>query len=332
MTPPPPATTVPNVVGMMLADATTALAGAQLLSSSTEEENAASPGTVLSQDPAPGASVSPGSSVALTVAKAAVPVTSTVPGIVGQAEAAALSSLTASNLGAGARTTAASALAAGIVSVQSPAAGTVVAIGSAVAYTVSTGAVIVTRTTTSTKVARVAKTSSGAEYGTGAETASPAGAYQGWQNRVLIGVTADFTDAISVVKAILRVRTSTQDNVVFGSNPKIKVQRITSSWSEGTATTPGSSNAVVWPGPSRTSTGEVVKSVTRSEGTTVDIDVTAIVRAWAPAAAGGSGAANYGIALIGYTETNDSYTTEIDTDDHGTAAARPQLILTLDTI
>lgn len=335
MTPPPPeppTTTVPALVGLQLTDAMTQAAAAQLVVVSSETESTAAPGQVLTQSPAAGTVVAPYSTVTLTVAKAAVPVTSTVPSIAGQTEAAALSALSAAQLVAGTRTEAHAVAAAGTVTAQSPAAGTQVAIGSAVAYTVSLGPVRVTRTTTSTKGARVALTNTGAKYGTGAELYSPVGAYQGWENRSLIGLAADFAGAVSVVKAVLRLRTSTQDNVAFGSNPKLRVQRLTANWSEGSSSTPSSGNAVVWPGPAATSTGEVTASITRSESTTVDIDVTALVRAWAPAAAGGSGAVNYGLRLIGYSETNDDYTTEFATDDNGTAAARPQLILTLDTI
>jgi hypothetical protein len=332
MTPPPPTATVPNVLGLSLTDATAALTAVHLATSSSERESSSTPGSVLEQSPAAGTQVALGSTVALVVAKAAVPVNATVPSIVGSPEATATAAIAAAGLTAGTRTTASSALAAGTVSAQSPAAGTTVPLGSAVAYTVSTGPVRVVRTTTSSKVARVALTSSGAKYGAGAEANSPAGAYQGWQNRILIGLTADFTGAVSVVKAVLRLRTSTQDNVAFGTNPKVRVQRLTASWSEGSSSTPSSSNAVVYPGPSATSTGEVTAAVTRSENATVDIDVTALVRAWAPPTAGGSGATNYGIRIIGYTETNDAYTTEFGTDDNGTTSHRPQLILTLDTI
>jgi hypothetical protein len=332
MTPPPPTTTVPNVLGALLADASADLAAAQLTATTTERESVSPPSTVLDQSPAPGAVVSPGSSVALVVAKAAVPVTSTVPALVGQGEGAAQAAITAAGLVLGTYTTAHSAYPVGTVAAQAPAAGTVVPIGSAVDITTSIGPVAATRTTTSSKVSRVALTSSGGKYGAGAETASPAGAYQGWQNRVLVGLTADYTDAVAVRKATLRLRTSTQDNVAFGSNPKVRVQRITAPWTEGTATTPSSSNASVWPGPAASSSGEAVASVSRAENTTVDIDITAIARSWAPASAGGSGSPNYGVRIIGYTETSDAYTTEFETDDNATSSKRPQLVLELDTI
>jgi hypothetical protein len=118
----------------------------------------------------------------------------------------------------------------------------------------------------------------------------------------------------------------------FGSNPKVRVQRITTAWSEGTSSTPSAGNAVVYPGPSRTSTGEVVASVTRSENATEDIDVTGLVNQWLPIAAGGGGQVNRGLAIIGYTEASTSYTTEFDSDDFATAGSRPELIIVVETV
>jgi len=134
---------------------------------------------------------------------------------------------------------------------------------------------------------------------------------------------------VEVVSATLRVRTSDQVYTAFGSNPKIRIQRCTESWSEGSATTPGSGNAVVWPGPSATATGEKVASISDNEGVQQDIDVTAIVRAWAPPSAGGSGQANRGLRIMGYSETSTTYTTEFRSDDYGTAGHRPQLIMSV---
>ena len=93
--------------------------------------------------------------------------------------------------------------------------------------------------------------------------------------------------------------------------------------------TPGSGNWVVWPGPNATASGEKTASITRTENAQVEIDVTAIVRAWAPVGAGGSGAANNGLRIAGYTETSETYTTEFLSDDNGTASARPILFVTL---
>jgi hypothetical protein len=65
--------TVPALVGLSQADAETALNTAGLGWSITEIVDAATPGTVLSQDPAAGTEVENGAIIALTVAKAAAP-------------------------------------------------------------------------------------------------------------------------------------------------------------------------------------------------------------------------------------------------------------------
>ena len=71
---------VPDVVGQSRADAEAALQQAGLGASATEREDAdAEPGTVLSQDPAGGSEVNPGSTVQLVVATA--PADVQVPGV-----------------------------------------------------------------------------------------------------------------------------------------------------------------------------------------------------------------------------------------------------------
>ena len=76
---------VPDVTGQPQADAEAALQQAGLDATVTEQEDAgADPGTVLSQDPAGGAQVAPGSSVALVVATA--PADVPVPGVIDASE------------------------------------------------------------------------------------------------------------------------------------------------------------------------------------------------------------------------------------------------------
>ncbi len=139
----PPPVTVPSVVGLTQAAATTALAGAGLtLGAVTTASSATVPaGSVVSQDPAAGVSVAPGSAVALVVSTGIPPpATVTVPGVVGLTQAAATSALTGVGLALGTVTTASSAtVPAGSVISQDPAAGASVAPGSAVALVVSTG-------------------------------------------------------------------------------------------------------------------------------------------------------------------------------------------------
>ena len=188
----------------------------------------------------------------------------------------------------------------------------------------------VTRSVTSTKASRVSLTNTGAKYGSGAENELPVGAHSGWKDRGLIAFAPDFANVLEIVSAKLRLRTSTQVNTGFGSSPRTRVQRLTGSWSEGSATSPGSGNAVTWANqPPATSTGEANGTIPESEGASVDIDITAIVKAWAPVSAGGSGAINYGVRLISWDESTESRTTEFMSDDAGTSSYRPQLIMTV---
>jgi hypothetical protein len=338
MVPPPPApifVATPNVERTALADAALALAAVGLYGVSTQlkEESITYPaGTVLDQDPNPYIPAPVGSIVRVWIDPPLPNTVSIVPAIVASDEVAALASLYSSKLLPGPRSTVQSVTVSGTVTAQTPAAGATVAEQSTVAYTVSTGPAVVTRTSSSVKCSRVTLTAAGAKQGSGAELASPAGAYNGAQNRVLIGLDASFTSATAVRRAVLRLRTSTQVNAAFGSNPKVKVQRLTQDWTEGTAATPSGTNAVIWPGPSGTSSGEIVAAVPRAVSATFDIDVTELVRPWAPPEAGGSGAINYGLRVLGYTETDSTNTTELVTDDDGTVDARPTLILTLETM
>jgi len=60
-----------------------------------------------------------------------------------------------------------------------------------------------------------------------------------------------------------------------------------------------------------------------------DIDITAIVRAWAPTAAGGSGAGQYGIVLREISGST-TYTTEVWPRESGTSGARPVLTVVVE--
>lgn len=190
----------------------------------------------------------------------------------------------------------------------------------------------VTRTYNATKDSRLARTSGGANYGSGTEGQLPVGAGSGWRNRALIDVAAiPWGGVVRVVSATLLVTTSSQVNLGFGSSPKVEARRITGSWAEGSASSPSGSNGVVYPGPSTTTTGAKQTSVTRTEGARVSLDVTAIVRAWAAKAVeGGGGAAKYGIALYSVAEDSTTYSTEFLSRETGASGSRPVLSLVLD--
>src|SRR6185436_20662921 len=126
---------VPNVVGLSQAAATAALTGASFVVTSTNANSATvAIGNIISQNPAAGTLRPFGSSVGVVVAVGAL-----VPNVVGLAQAAAGTALTAAGLTVGSITTVNSATAAGIVLSQAPSAGTSLAPGTGVALTVSLG-------------------------------------------------------------------------------------------------------------------------------------------------------------------------------------------------
>lgn len=187
-----------------------------------------------------------------------------------------------------------------------------------------------TRTYTCTKDALLALTSGGAKYGAGAANTLPVGGWSGWTYRAVIDFQAiSWTKIRAVRTATLNLRTTDQDRVGFGSSPKLEVRRITGSWSEGSASSPSSGNSVVWPGPDTTSSGAKTSTMPGSENAEKDIDVTAMVRAWAPVAAGGSGAAQRGLQLREISGST-TYTTEVWPRESGTSAARPVLTVVLE--
>jgi hypothetical protein len=186
-----------------------------------------------------------------------------------------------------------------------------------------------TRQYVATSDALLALTSGGSQYGAGAASSLPVGSWSGWQYRSLVQFPSiPWTKVRAVKTATLQLQTSTQVRVGFGSSPTIELRRITGTWSAGSASAPSSGNAVVWPGPATTTSGLVRANVTRSENAGVAIRVDAIARAWAPASAGGSGAAQRGIALYaGSGSTAD--TSELWPVEKG-GASRPTLVLELE--
>ena len=133
-------TTVPDVTSLTQSGATAALNGVGLiLGTVTSQPSASVPaGNVISQDPLPGSQVAAGSAVNVIVSTGAGSVS--VPNVVGQTQAAATTAITNAGLVVGTLTTQLSAtVPAGNVISQSPAAGALVASGSAVALVISSG-------------------------------------------------------------------------------------------------------------------------------------------------------------------------------------------------
>src|SRR5947199_251673 len=141
---PPPTVPVPNVVGQTQAAATSAITSAGLTVGAVTQQSSSTvaSGSVISESPAAGTSVAMASAVNLVVSSGAPPPTQVaVPNVVGETEAAATSAITSAGLTAGTVTMQSSAtVASGSVISESPAAGTSVAMASAVNLVVSSGA------------------------------------------------------------------------------------------------------------------------------------------------------------------------------------------------
>ena len=170
--------------------------------------------------------------------------------------------------------------------------------------------------------------------GGGADQHLPVGYWGGNNFRSAIRWPAiDWSGVAAVTSAKLRLRTTGQVHVGFGSGPRIYCRRLTESWSPNSATNDGGGNwssaQEAYPGPGSTTAGQASSTVTRAEETTFDVDVTAIVRAWAPVAAGGGGTGQYGIGLFPYAEGSGTYTTEVYSAK--VSGKQPLLLLTVVT-
>ena len=133
--------TVPTFVGQTVtaAQQTANGLGLQLQATSFVPSSSSQPqDTIVAQDPPPGATVDPGSTIRITVA--AGQQLATVPDLRGRTETDALNALAAANLTAGTVTEAFDAVVpAGSVASQDPRAGLQVAVGTPVAYVLSNG-------------------------------------------------------------------------------------------------------------------------------------------------------------------------------------------------
>jgi hypothetical protein len=185
-----------------------------------------------------------------------------------------------------------------------------------------------TRSYVATSDALIALTSGGAKYGAGAATTLPVGAWQGWTYRSLIQFpTIPFGGLRRIVSATLKLRTTTQVRVGFGSSPTIELKRITGAWSAGSASSPSSGNSVVWPGPAVT--GSVRANTTAAESTAVSVaGVLSLVLPWAPTSLGGSLAAQRGLALYPGSGSGSDTTEFYPVEQGGTS--RPQLDLVVE--
>jgi hypothetical protein len=109
-----------------------------------------------------------------------------------------------------------------------------------------------------------------------------------------------------VVSATLTLTTARGGCLSYGSSPKVKVLRVTGSWSQGSYNASNgcgfaTSNSVKYPGPATTTSGAVTATVPATDGRSVAIRIDAIAQAWL------DGAAQQGLELQGATESSSAY-------------------------
>lgn len=164
----------------------------------------------------------------------------------------------------------------------------------------------------------------GTSYGAGKDYHLAIGEVALYDYRSLIQFTTDFSDVASITSAVLTLKSSrSNDGTVGGyargahgtfSSTTMQIDRVTGVWSAGTYGNDeifNGSNAVEWSNkPTSTTTGRATvatPSSRPSSPTNLTVDITDIVRAWAPATVTGGGATtNYGIQLKSNEEGSGS--------------------------
>jgi hypothetical protein len=185
----------------------------------------------------------------------------------------------------------------------------------------------VTETYTCDRSAYVVKTPGGLYAGNGGSVDLLTGLLgDGNLARGLVRFAIGWNGKVRTVKsAKLRLRVGQTTCSAYGSSPRITAYRITGAWSEGTYSTRcgfASSNSVKWPGPATTSTGAASANASRSEGSLVELDVTAAVAAIA------AGAPNYGFMIRGASETNSANRVPLWSRHASSSSDRPTLVVT----
>lgn len=148
----------------------------------------------------------------------------------------------------------------------------------------------------------------------------------------LIEFTTNWTGVGRIVSAVLTLTTDDLSEFgpyTSGKTPTILIRRLTSGWTEGSSAGFVSGD---YEKPSYTTSGQKKAVMSKVPSGVTNIDITDIVKAWAPASAGGSGSTstadgrNKGIGLYGYTDGSLDWGGW--SDDHGTPGERPFITLT----
>jgi beta-lactam-binding protein with PASTA domain len=209
----PPGVAMPDVVGLAAADAVNALQARKLTPTLQQKPSQEAPGTVLAQSPKPGARAKPGTTVILQVAKGNAAVS--VPNVVGQSQAQAVSTLQQAGLKA---TTAQvpSKQPTGTVVAQNPAGGQKVSTGSPVRLNISKGPA--SSPTTTSQSTSPSPPSSGNDY-TGMRLQQAIQKItQGRQQAIVVYVSS--AQPVGVVVANSKAGSRERLQVSAGSNPQ----------------------------------------------------------------------------------------------------------------
>lgn len=173
--------------------------------------------------------------------------------------------------------------------------------------------------------------------GAGASSALPVGLASGADYRSILKFAMPNWSGEGIRRitaAKVRLFHSTQVYVARGSSPRVKVWRVLSNWSEGSADGLSSSNAVRWDNmPTRTASEEADSgTLSTSDTATIDIGILTMARKWAPTSVeSGGGQTHYGVLLVAYDEASTTRTDEFWSSEYGTSGKRPVLILTVET-
>ena len=155
--------------------------------------------------------------------------------------------------------------------------------------------------------------------GAGLDPVIPVGHNAGDQYRGLIKFDLPDMSAVTVTglaAAFLEMEISPATRLPAGTTPQIIISRVTENWTPGTAdgTPYSAANAVIWPGPSCASTGDV-NSVAAMMNSATDhwfFDITDIAKEWVENAE-----PNYGLRLASYNEDLGTYNIEFISSDDG---------------
>ena len=147
----------------------------------------------------------------------------------------------------------------------------------------------------------------------------------------------DWSDVVKLTSATLRLRTTGQVHVGFGSSPDVIVRRAASQWTPNSSSSSADGGSgwgtspTAYPGPATTGP-YITKRCTTVENTAVSIDVTDVVLGWAPPSVeGGLGAGQYGLMLYPAVSGSTGDTIEFYSAKHGTTSYRPALDLVYET-